>query len=136
MSEYSPKLKHKILSLYSPHQRGSGFDALAARFLIDGGGRTVQRWHERWNGTVESLQHKQGAGRPPLLSSEETKEHITDVVRAANQHRDPIHYPAIHSSAAADTDKQVSLRTIQRYGKEKEGITSSHTTLKTPYECK
>lgn len=85
MSDSTPQQKHSILTHYRAHDRGAGFDALARRFAVAGGGRTIQRWHSRWDGTAASLQHASGAGRPRTLSSAQVTRHV----KATHPRRQP-----------------------------------------------
>ena len=121
MSAYTPQQKHKILTHYHAGERGAGFDALARRFAVEGGGRTIQRWHSRWDGTPVSLQHQSGAGRPRLLNRAQVTRHVKPRILAANRRNEAVHYPDILPAVQAATGTDVSLRTLRRYGKEELG---------------
>jgi transposase len=131
-----PEWKHFILTQYRSHCRGSGFDALAQRYGIAGGGRTVKDWYDRWDETPNSLKRKSGAGRPKLLSEEEVTQLITTPIRKKNRQSQPVHYTNILRPLQEQTGKKVSLRTVQRYGKENVGISSKRSIKKTDWECK
>jgi transposase len=131
-----PELKQLILSQYQSNRRGSGFDALAQRFGIAGGGRTIKDWYDRWDGTVESLKRKPGQGRPRLLNPAEIAQHITAPIRKKNRRSQPVHDTDILQSLQERTGKRASLRTVRRYGKENAGITSKRTIKKTEWERK
>jgi transposase len=131
-----PELKHFILTQYQYKRHGSGFDALAQRYGIAGGGRTVKDWYDRWDGTIESLKRKPGAGRPRLLGEEEVTQHITTPIRKKNRQSQPVHYRDVLQPLRENTGKRVSLRTVQRYGKENEGMNLKRTIKKTKWECK
>jgi transposase len=131
-----PELKHFILTQYQSKRHGSGFDALAQRYGIAGGGRTIKDWYDRWDGTPDSLKRKPGAGRPRLLSEEEVRQHITTPIRKKNRQSHPVHYRDVLQPLRQNTGKRVSLRTVQRYGKENVGINSKRTIKKTKWECK
>jgi transposase len=130
------ELKHFILTKYQRNCRGNGFAALAQRYGIKGGGRTIQRWYEQWDGTAASLEHKRGAGRPSLLSEEEVTQHITTPIKKKNRRSRPVHYTDILRPLRENTGKDVSLRTVQRYGKENAGINSRNTKKRTRHERK
>lgn len=136
MGKYSPHLKHFILTLYSPKQRGHGFKSLAARFDIKGGGATVKRWYDRWNGTLASFHHRRGAGRPTILSRPQIKQHILAPIRKKNRKFISNNYIDIRNSIEQKTGTSISLRSIQRYGKHKEAIKKKRTKKKTTLECK
>lgn len=121
MSDSTPQQKHSILTHYRAHDRGAGFDALARRFAVAGGGRTIQRWHSRWDGTAASLQHASGAGRPRTLSSAQVTRHVKPRILAANRRHEAVHYPDILPAVQAATGTDLSLRTLRRYGKEELG---------------
>jgi transposase len=128
--------KQFILTKYRRNSRGFGFAALAQQYGIAGGGRTIQRWYEQWNGTAASLQHKYGAGRPPLLNEEEVIQHITTPIQKKNRQSHPVHYTNLLRPLQEQTGKKISLRTIQRYGKKNARIKSKRTIKKTEWECK
>ena len=92
MSELTPALKHHILQQYLPHSHENSFSALAARYNVKGGRRTVQRWLARWDGTPSSLEHKRGAGRPRLLSAAEVNENIHGPIPERNRSHHAVHY--------------------------------------------
>jgi len=130
------ELKQFTLTKYQRNRRGYGFAALAQQYGIDGGGRTIQRWYEQWDGTTASLQHKAGAGRPTMLSEQEVTQYIATPIKKKNRRTRPVHYTDILQPLQENTGKRVSLRTVQRYGKENVGITSKRTIKKTEWECK
>jgi hypothetical protein len=92
MSQLTPDFKHHILTQYLPSSHDNSFSALAARHDVKGGKRTIQRWYARWDGTSASLEHKQGAGRPHLLSSAEINDNIRTPIRNRNRAHRPVHY--------------------------------------------
>jgi hypothetical protein len=118
MKQLPPEAKHAILCEYSPFSRTHSFAALAARHGVVGGGEVVGRWHQRWDGTPASLQHARGAGRPHVMSEREVQQHVRAPILRANRAHAAVHYPAVATTAQQKTGKQVSLRTVQRYGKE------------------
>lgn len=130
------QLKQFILTKYRPNCRGKGFHALAQQYGIKGGGQTIKNWYDRWDGTAASLEHKRGAGRPTILSSEEVKQYITTPIKKKNRKSEPVHYTDLLRPLQEKTGKKVSLRTIQRYGKENEGINSRNTKKRTAHERK
>jgi transposase len=111
-------LRHHILMEYLPHSHDHSFAALAQRYNVKGGKRTVQRWYDRWDGTVQSQQHQLKAGRPRLLSAAQIHQHITQPILARNRSHRPVHYDELWQSTKASTGTDLSLRTVQRYGKE------------------
>lgn len=131
-----PELKQFILTKYQRNCRGHGFDSLAQQYGIAGGGRTIKDWYDRWDGTVESLKRKPGAGRPRLLSEEEVTQHITTPVRKKNRRSHPVHYTDILRPLQENTGKKVSIQTVRRYGKENAEIKQKRTITKTKWECK
>jgi transposase len=136
MKELSAEAKHHILLEYQPNCRAHSFSALAGRHAIPGGGRTVQRWHEQWNGTVQSLQHKAGAGRPRTLSAAHVNRLIRAPIIAANRAHRAVHYTSLLPQVQHKSGADISLRTLQRYGKEEIGATGKRTRKRTAKECK
>ena len=83
MREFTPQHKHSILTHYRAGVRGAGFDALARRFAVAGGGSLIRSWYAAWDGTPASLQQKGGAGRPHILSRAEVSRHVMCVHRCS-----------------------------------------------------
>jgi len=136
MSHISADIKHTILLQYSAHDTSRSFSALARRHGVKGGGRTVQRWHSRWNGTSQSLERHEGSGVTHILTPSEVSRHIRAPILAANRSHRSVSYTKLLPEVQRKTRKTVSLRTIQRIGKEQLGIKSQHTEKKTQQECK
>jgi uncharacterized protein (UPF0248 family) len=118
MSKYTPEYKHSILLQYRPHTPGSGFDSLATANNIAGGGSTIQRWYKHWNKKVKSLHHKAGAGRKTILTKQEINKYILTPIKKANKKLKAIHYTDLIHNVQESTGKEISLRTIQKVGKE------------------
>jgi hypothetical protein len=118
MRHFTPEQKHEILLEYSPNSATHSFAQLAARHNVGGGGRTVQRWHSEWDGTVASLQRKEGSGRPRALSRAEVQQYVRGPILRANRAHRAIHYPQLIPAIQGKPPTPPSLRTVQRYGKE------------------
>jgi hypothetical protein len=134
MSSYTPQQKHRILTHYRAGERGAGFKALARRFAVAGGATLVSQWHARWDGTPASLQEQQRSGRPRLLSAAEVSRHVRAPILAANRAHRAISYPQLLPQVQLKTGKQLSLRSLQRYGKEMAGATAKATKKRTAVE--
>jgi transposase len=122
MQTYTPHFKHTILSHYRAGDRAASFRALAHRFAVQGGAAVIQRWHQRWDGTPQSLQHKKGAGRPRAMSKREVQQHVRMPILRANRAHKAVHYTTLLPTVRAKTGKQIALRTLQDYGKEELGV--------------
>lgn len=118
MKHLTPQHKHSILLEYQLRSHDHSFAALAARHGIEGGSKIIQRWHEQWNGSAASLEEKHRTGRPRILSTQQVQQYIAPMIRAKNRTAKRVHYSDIHSSVEAATNTQMSLRTLQHYGKE------------------
>jgi hypothetical protein len=134
-SHYSAEFKQEVLSHYHERQRGSGFGALATRFQVPGGKGTISRWFNQWDGTIASLQQHPSVGRPSILQPAEIKQHIGTAVQSHNRHHQSIHYTDLLQPVRAATHTSLSLRTLQRYGKETLHIKSKATKKRTEREC-
>lgn len=134
MSSFTPQLKHHILTQYSSHSRDRSFSALARLYAVPGGKQTVQQWHRRWKGTVESLENKQRSGRPRALTSRQVNDCIRTPIKNKRRAHVAVHYPDLLSAVRRKTGKQISLRTLQRYGKEQLRIKLKHTETRTAAE--
>jgi transposase len=118
MSQLNATAKHHILLEYSPCTATHSFSALATRHNIAGGERTVRRWHKQWDGTVESLQHKKGAGRPHIMEEEDVEKYVATPIRRANRAHKRVNYRKVLDDITNKTDLQPSYRTVRRYGKD------------------
>ena len=125
---------HNILTLYSSNKNKHTFKSLALEYNIKGGRDVVARWYHQWDGTPQSLERKKGSGRPSVLTSQQVNEYIRMPIRNKNRSSKPIHYPQLHTSIQQKTGKQISLRTIQKIGKEKLGVKQKRTKKRTSQE--
>jgi transposase len=121
MKQLSADTKHAILLEYSPYSAAHSFAALAARHTVAGGAEVVRRWHQRWNGTPQSLEHKKGAGRPRALSRRQVQQHVRTPILRANRARKAVHYSKLLPVVRQKTGKEIALRTLQDYGKKELG---------------
>jgi hypothetical protein len=136
MSQLSADTKHHILLEYTKHDPSHTFTALARRHAIKGGMRVIRRWHRQWDGTAASLVHKKGAGRPCILNRGEINRCIQAPILASNRSHTAVSYTQLLPEVQGKTGKHISLRTIQRIGKEQLRIKLKHTKKRTADECK
>jgi transposase len=136
MKQFAAEQKHAILLEYSPRDRSRSFSQLARRHSVAGGERTVRRWFARWNRTVASLQHKAVKGRPRVLTQTEVQRHIAVPIRRLNRSFRPARYRDIAQQLRQKTGKQISDRTVRRYGKEQLGIKKGRGKKRTTEESK
>jgi transposase len=134
MSHLSAEVKHHILLEYSPRSPTHSFSALAARHAIPGGRQTVQQWHARWDGTARSLERRVGSGRERTLSSRQVQQHVRAPILRANRAHRVVHYTQLLPSVRQKSGTEVSLRTLQRYGREELGAKQKHTKKRTAEE--
>jgi transposase len=135
MSHLSAEAKHHILLEYSPRCPTRSFAALAQHHGIPGGKQTVQQWHARWDGTARSLGRREGSGRPRTLSSRQVQQHVRAPILRANRAHRVVHYTELVDSVRERTGCEVSLRTLQRYGKEELGGRCTRGVKRTAEEC-
>lgn len=131
MPHLSADAKHAILLEYSPRSATHSFAALAQRHGVEGGWRVVKRWHERWDATARSLEEKPRSGRPHTLSSAQVQQHVRAPILAANREHRAISYTQLLPSVQRATGTELTLRTLQRYGKKELGARNKHTTKRT-----
>lgn len=81
----------------------------------------LRGWLQRWDGSAASLERKQGSGRARVLSAAQVSRHVRAPLLAANRAHRAIHYTDLLPSVRQKTGKQLSLRSLQRYGKEELG---------------
>lgn len=134
MPHLSPLTKHHILLEYSRDDTTRSFTVLAARHSIAGGWRVLLRWHQRWDGTPQSLQRKAGSGKQSALSRVHISRHVRAPILAANRAHRAISYTQLLPTVRAKTGVELSLRTLQRYGKEGHGAKHKHSKKRTAAE--
>ena len=135
MPHLSAEAKHAILRQYAPGVRGCGFKSLAARYGIKGGPTVVSAWHQRWDGTPQSLKEQPRSGRPRALSSTQARRHVAAPIRNANRSARAVSYPSLLPQVQAAAHSNVSLSTIKRYGKKELHATGKHGKKRTSDEC-
>jgi transposase len=136
MCIFSPQLKHHILSQYQPHSHQNSYESLAARYNITGGGSTIRKWHDKWDGTPESLERKKGSGRPHLLTRTQVYRYISQPIIKKNRQHRPVHYPTLVESVRMKTGlTNISRWTVQREGK-KLGVKKERGIKRTSEESK
>lgn len=135
MKQFTAEQKHEILIEYQPCSPTHSFSALAARHAVPGGKMTINNWYHRWDGTIESLKHKKGGGRPSILTRAQVMRHIAPRIRSSNRHHVPIVYPRLLPAINAATSNSMSLRTLERYGKKILNAKPKHGQRRTADEC-
>lgn len=135
MKQFDALQKHEILLEYVPRSATHSFSALAVRHSVAGGGEVIRRWHQRWDGTASSLYHRKGAGRPRILTHAQVKRHIAPRIRSKNRSHIPVVYPQLLPLVTAATEKSMSLRTMERYGKVDLLAQPIHGKKRTAEEC-
>lgn len=136
MKHPTPEQKHSILTHWSARRTGETLNQILALHDVTASRQAVVQWQRQWDGTVVSLQQKQKTGRPHKLSKAQISRHIAAPIRNANRASRPITYPKLLLQVQAATDTEISLRTIQRYGKEELGVKSKKGVKRTSDECK
>lgn len=136
MVRFSPDFKHYILTQYQANLRGRGFSAVAQRFGVKGGSRTVRYWYSAWDGTPASLQRKPVSGRPRALTRAEVTRYIRTPIQRRNRAHLPIHYNEVHRTINEVTSKSPSIQTIRRYGRQELRARNKRTRKRTTQECK
>jgi transposase len=136
MPRLSADAKHAILLEYIPHSTTHSFAALALRHSIAGGKQVVQKWHAQWNRSAASLKEKPRSGRPRILSRADVSRHVRAPILAANRAHRAVSYADLLPEVKRKTGKEISLRTLQRTGKEELGVKSKRTKKRTADESK
>lgn len=134
MPHLNSQAKHHILLALPSRPRTTDFTKLARLHEVKGGRKVMREWWLRWDGTPQSLERREGSGRPRLFTAQEVHRHIRSPILAANRSHRAIHYPDIHPAVERKAGKNVSLRTIQRYGKEEAAAKQRHSKKRTASE--
>lgn len=135
MGKFTPYLKHHILSQYSSNSTRDTFASLAAQYHIHGGASTICRWMKKWNGTPQSLERKNGSGRKCKLDNRQMNNYIRTPINNKRRGHHAVHYPDLMPTICRKLSTPISLRTIQRYGKDRLGVKLIRTKKKTLHEC-
>jgi transposase len=136
MSGFTPKLKHRILQQYQPYSKEHSFSALARHYAVAGGESTIRKWHQQWNGTAASLERKAVSGRPRALNKTQVKNYIRMPIENKRRVHAAVHYTDLLLSVRQKTGKPISLRTVQRRGKEDLGVKQKRSKKRTASESK
>lgn len=115
---YTPQFKHKVLEEYHRGVYGCGFKSLAKRFKIVGGHKLIMSWYSQWNGTVDSLYQRSRGHRTRTMTQQEVQKYIVDFVKSMNSQRARVTYKMVQAHVKSSLKREVSIRTIRRYGKE------------------
>jgi hypothetical protein len=134
MPHLSAEAKHHILLEYTPRDSSRSFAALARRHAVKGGWQVLQRWHQRWDGAPASLQERVRSGRPQVLSRAQLSRHVRAPLLAANRAHRAISYAELLPRVRAATGSSLSLRSLQRYGKEELGAKQRRSKKRTAAE--
>jgi hypothetical protein len=95
----------------------------------------VRHWHDRWDGTPQSLQRRAGSGRPRVLSRVQVTRHVAAPIRNSNRAARVVRYGRLLPQVQAATGTNVSLRTLQRYGHNEAGGRQTRGKKRTVDEC-
>jgi hypothetical protein len=134
MLHLSAEAKHHILLDYSPRSSTDGLTALARRHDIRGGKRTLRNWFQQWDGSAASLERKAGSGKARALSRAQVSRHVRAPILAANRAHRAISYADLLPAVRQKTGKELSLRSLQRYGKEELGAMKRRSKKRTAAE--
>ena len=135
MTKYTSSFKHQVLKEYCAGDRRHSFRALARRFGIPGGKSVISAWFRHWDGTPHSLERRAGSGRRARLTPAQVERYIVKPIRRCNQNHVAVEYHELKEAVEDEVGHSVSVRTIQRRGKEVGGIHGQSTIPKTPQEC-
>lgn len=114
--KYPPHLMQTILKQYNPGVRGQGFKALAKKYDIKGGPKTISDWYSKWDGSESSLKKRSGGDRRSILTQKEKKKHVGDFIEKCSK-KEAVIYSEVKKNVELKTKKSPKLRTIQDYGK-------------------
>ena len=112
MKQLHANTKHHILLEYRPRCPTHSLTALARRHGVKGGKQTLYRWHRQWDGTVQSLERKEVAGRPRVLSRAQVSRHIKPRILSANRHSSAIRYTDVLPLVQRSTGTNVSIQSL------------------------
>jgi len=128
---YSLEYKQRVVEYYYTHRPRPSLAAVARTFHIKGGSKTVCSWiHRR-----AELETRPRQGRPTALSRVEIGRYVKKPIRENNRKHEPNFYSNILSDIHTKIHKNISIRTLQRYGKQRSGIKKKKALRRTADEC-
>lgn len=136
MKQITPEVKHSILSHYTSPNNTQTLALILSLHQVNASRQAVESWRKTWDGSVESLKHRGGAGRPRILTKREVTRYIKRPIRDANRSSKCIRYSRVAQSVREKTGKGVSDRTIRRIGKEQLGGRKTRGRKRTAEESK
>jgi transposase len=136
MKQLTPEVKHSILTHYTSSHNNNTLEHILSLHDISISRRTVQNWLNKWNGTIESLQHEPVSGRPHILTTNEVYNYITAPIRRMNRSYKPVRYTKIANQVREKTGKNITDRTIRLIGKNKLGAKRTRGKKRTAEESK
>jgi hypothetical protein len=126
--------KHDIL-IHCQSRRASESEVdVAAAHGVIASRKTIFNWRRQWTGTPQSLMRKDGSGRASILTPSEVNRHVRAPILAANRSHRAASYTKIYDLVKQKTRKNLSLRTLQRIGKEQLHIKSKAAVKRTKEE--
>jgi len=131
MPHLSAEAKHHMLLEYAPRSANHSLVALARRHAVSGGARVLRGWLQRWDSSAASLERKAGSGKARVLSRAQVSRHVRAPILAANRAHRAIHYTELLPRVQAATSKQLSTRTLRRYGKAELGARDKQSNKRT-----
>ncbi|CAF4035503.1 unnamed protein product, partial [Rotaria sordida] len=75
-------------------------------------------WYRQWDGTVDSLNQESKGGRARTMTQQEVKVYILEFVKSMNNKSVYVDYKKVHAHMKFVLKREVSIRTLRRYGKE------------------
>jgi transposase len=131
--KYSEEFMRMIARKYSPNKRGSGYQAIANLYELPSP-NLVKYWVEKYKETKGEMKNRAGGNRKRKLDDEECEEHVRKFVVQNNRDGIAVTYKDVQNNVKKRTRKDVSLRTVQRYGKELCALVWKRTTRKLEIE--
>jgi transposase-like protein len=129
MTKYSKAFKERVVREHQQGVRGKGFAALATRFKVSK--FLIENWWKKWNAggrTIDAFEDEAGGDRRSLLTEKEKQRHILDFVKSKNSKGEAVDYTDVHKNVVNHTKKNISLRSVQKVGKEEMNLSWKSTT--------
>lgn len=95
---------------------------------------TIWRWRSRWDRTPHSLERRAGSGATPTLTPAEVSRHVRAPILAANRAHRAVSYTKLLPEVSRKTGKAITLRTLQRTGRQQLQAVAKHTRKRTADE--
>jgi hypothetical protein len=135
--KYSDDVKKLILNEYKSSKRKTSLRQLEKHYKIGcGNGATIRYWLLQSKHNKSKLKVKENKKRPRILTKHEINIYVKQKIDKCNVNSEPINYVSLYRELPTKIKRKISLRSIQRYGKNILHAKPKQVVTRTLHECK